>query len=78
MFNLRCFIACVLVFIPKIQSVHVIDRDGQKFLENILRYYGENQSISTENLDDLLLLISARRPESITEGNPLENQEVST
>lgn len=57
------------------QSVNVSYQDGQGFLENILRYYGENKSISTENLEDLLLLISARRPASITEENPLANQE---
>ncbi|XP_051237744.1 metal cation symporter ZIP8 [Dicentrarchus labrax] len=75
MFNLRCFIGCVLIFIPKSQSVRVVGGDGQGFLENILHFYGENSSITTENLDDLLLLISARRSESITEGNPLANKE---
>ncbi|KAM7376326.1 hypothetical protein PAMP_006067 [Pampus punctatissimus] len=71
----KCFISCVLVLVTTSHSVNVSDQDGQEFLENILRYYGENKSISTENLEDLLLLISARRPESITEENPLTNQE---
>lgn len=53
------------------------DLDGQRFLEKILRFYGENKTISTENLEDLLLLISARRSQSITEENPLEEVEVS-
>ncbi|XP_069017060.1 metal cation symporter ZIP8 [Embiotoca jacksoni] len=75
MFDPRCFITCVLVFITTAQSVNVVARDGQAFLENILHYYGENQSITTENLEDLLLLISARRSELITEQNPLENQD---
>lgn len=78
MLNLRCFIACVLLLISKSQSIRVIGAERQTFLDNILRYYGENKSISTEDLDDFLLLISARRPESITDNNPLANQEVST
>ncbi|XP_041810058.1 metal cation symporter ZIP8 [Chelmon rostratus] len=75
MLNLRCFIACVLLLISKSQSIRVIGAERQTFLDNILRYYGENKSISTEDLDDFLLLISARRPESITDNNPLANQE---
>ncbi|XP_037652670.1 metal cation symporter ZIP8 [Sebastes umbrosus] len=76
MLNFRCFIMCVLLcFIPQCQSLGVVDRDGLKFLENILRYYGKNNSISEENLGDLLLLISDRRYEAITEGNPLADQE---
>ncbi|XP_008299106.1 zinc transporter ZIP8 [Stegastes partitus] len=73
MFHLRCFI--VLAFLATSHSINVVERDGQDFLENILHYYGENKSITTENLDDLLLLISARRSELVTVGNPLENQE---
>ncbi|XP_026160047.1 zinc transporter ZIP8 [Mastacembelus armatus] len=75
MFNLRCFFTCVLAFVTTSQSINVIGRDGQKFLENILRYYGENKTISMENLEDLLLLVSDRRAESITEENPLANQD---
>ncbi|XP_034530228.1 metal cation symporter ZIP8 isoform X1 [Notolabrus celidotus] len=75
MWNLHVFITCLLLFISKCGSLNVTGQSGHGFLENILHYYGENKSISTENLEDLLLLISARRPESITEQNPLENQE---
>ncbi|XP_022606101.1 zinc transporter ZIP8-like [Seriola dumerili] len=75
MFNLRCFLTCLLAFITTSQSLHVTDGDGQRFLENILHFYGENSSISTGNLEDLLLLISARRSHSVTEENPLANQE---
>ncbi|XP_059209209.1 metal cation symporter ZIP8 [Centropristis striata] len=75
MFNLRCLIACVLVFISTSQSINVVHRDGQAFLQNILHYYGENDSIPTEHLSDLLLLISKRRSESVNEGNPLQDQE---
>ncbi|XP_026194862.1 zinc transporter ZIP8 [Anabas testudineus] len=75
MFNSRCFISCVLVFVSTSQSTRVTVGDERSFLENILRFYGENQTISTENLEDLLLLISARRPVSITEENPLEDEE---
>ncbi|XP_053290401.1 metal cation symporter ZIP8 isoform X2 [Pleuronectes platessa] len=48
---------------------------GLDFLEDILHFYGENASISTHDLKDLLLLISARRSESVFLHNPLENQE---
>lgn len=75
MWHFRCFIGCALVYIAASQSVNVSERDGQRFLESILRYYGENKSISTENLEDLLVLISARRPPSVTEENPLADQE---
>lgn len=75
MSNLTCLISCLLVFISQSHSLHVFERDGQRFLEDILRYYGQNNSISTEDLDHFLLLISARRSEEVTEENPLENQE---
>ncbi|CAJ1074598.1 metal cation symporter ZIP8 isoform X1 [Xyrichtys novacula] len=65
----------LLLLVSASQSVNVTDQSGHSFLEDILRYYGENKSISTENLEDLLLLISARRPASLTEHNPLENKE---
>ncbi|XP_060938555.1 metal cation symporter ZIP8 [Limanda limanda] len=48
---------------------------GLDFLQDILHFYGENASISTQDLKDLLLLISARRSESVFLHNPLENQE---
>ena len=76
MSNLTRLISCLLVFVSQSHSLHVSERDGQRFLEDILHYYGQNNSISTEDLDHFLLLISARRSEEITEGNPLENQEV--
>lgn len=75
MFSFGGFLACVLLLISKCESLRVIGAAGQASLDNILRFYGENSSISTEDLDNLLLLISARRPESITEDNPLVNQE---
>ncbi|XP_029900816.1 zinc transporter ZIP8 [Myripristis murdjan] len=73
--HFKCFLACALVLISKCQSIHVEERDGQGFLDNVLRYYGENKSISTSNLHSLVLLISARRPELIAEKNPLANLE---
>ncbi|XP_074547376.1 metal cation symporter ZIP8 [Halichoeres trimaculatus] len=75
MLNFSVFITGLLLFISACQSVSVSEQSGHSFLQNILRYYGENQSVSTENLEDLLLLISARRPAAITEHNPLEEQE---
>ncbi|KAG8013048.1 Zinc transporter ZIP8 [Nibea albiflora] len=58
-----CLLACLLVLVPNSQSKHVFGSDGLEFLENILHYYGENSSISTQDLNDLLLLIAARRSE---------------
>lgn len=71
MFNLGCLFLCLLSFITTCQC----DQDGHEFLQNILHFYGENSSITTDNLEDLLLLISARRSQLISEENPLENQE---
>ncbi|KAM4540601.1 metal cation symporter ZIP8 [Fundulus diaphanus] len=75
MFDAQWLPVCVLAFGALAQSVKVSERSGQEFLENILHYYGENSSITTEKLEDLLLLISARRSESIIEENPLEDKE---
>ncbi|XP_063353825.1 metal cation symporter ZIP8 [Pelmatolapia mariae] len=75
MLNLICFLTCVLAFITTSQSVRGNVTDGDAFLENIIHYYGENNSITTTNLEDLLLLISARRSDLINKGNPLEEQE---
>lgn len=78
MFNLKYFLSCVLFLILKPQSIHANQRDGREYLEDILHFYGENKSISTEKLSDLLLLISARRSQSVTVDNPLAGQEVNT
>ncbi|KAG7234598.1 hypothetical protein INR49_002227 [Caranx melampygus] len=80
MFNSRCLFTCVafLAFITTAQCVDAMAGDGQRFLQNILHFYGENASISTQHLEDLLLLISDRRSQSITEDNPLVNQECSS
>ncbi|XP_028293739.1 zinc transporter ZIP8 [Gouania willdenowi] len=77
MFSTGCFIitGLFLGFVAQSRCVTGIDRGGKGFLENILHFYGENSSISTDHLQDLLLLISHRRSQSVTEGNPLENQE---
>ncbi|XP_068195339.1 metal cation symporter ZIP8 [Antennarius striatus] len=75
MFHLRCLITCVLIFSSTSQSLRMIDREGTRFLENILLFYGENNSLSLENLDDFLLIISARRAEEVVnEENPLIDQ----
>ncbi|XP_068607820.1 metal cation symporter ZIP8 [Brachionichthys hirsutus] len=75
MFNLRYLIACVLSLSCCAQSLRTIDPDGHRFLENILLFYGENNSLSLDNLDDLLLIISARRSEEVVnEENPLIDQ----
>lgn len=72
--HLAYLVPCVLLFFSGSQSLDASGRDGQEFLENILRFFGENQTISTQNLEELLLLISERRSDSVTEENPLENQ----
>lgn len=65
-------ITCALLFISESRGTVAIDQDGKGFLNDIFRFYGENGSISTENLQNLLLLISARRPEFIVnDENPL-------
>lgn len=73
MFHLRCFI--IWAFIATCQSINAVAPEGQDFLEDILHYYGENKSISTDDLTDLLQLISVRRSDLVTVGNPLQNQE---
>ncbi|KAK9534253.1 hypothetical protein VZT92_009309 [Zoarces viviparus] len=73
MFRLISLVTCVLVCTPACVSHAAVD--GRVFLENILRYYGRNSSISMENLLDLLLVVSDRRPQAVSEGNPLADQE---
>lgn len=76
MLALRCVL--LLLLVPQCLALFSMKpQDGQKFLQDILKFYGQNRSISTENLEQLLLLISARRPQTITENNPLSDQEVS-
>ncbi|KAM6917053.1 metal cation symporter ZIP8 isoform 1-T1 [Lycodopsis pacificus] len=74
MFRFISLVTCVLVCTPESVSAHVAV-DGRVFLENILRYYGQNSSISMENLLDLLLVVSDTRPPAVSEGNPLADQE---
>lgn len=62
-----------LSFLLNLKSVAM--QEGQDYLENILLFFGQNETISTKNLEELLLLISARRLESLSEGNPLADQE---
>ncbi|KAM9842550.1 metal cation symporter ZIP8 [Aulostomus maculatus] len=69
------FFWCLVVLATAPPSLQARERSGHEFLENILKFYGENSSITTENLEDLLQIISARRAESVTENNPLESQE---
>ncbi|XP_069391677.1 metal cation symporter ZIP8 [Paralichthys olivaceus] len=72
MFHLGCFLT--LAFLSSSQSWRLTAGEGRNFLENILHFYGENSSISTQDLEDLLLLVSARRSESVFVDNPLANQ----
>ncbi|KAM4723652.1 metal cation symporter ZIP8 [Anableps anableps] len=75
MLDVKWLAACVLACSAVTHGVKVAERNGQEFLENVLHFYGENKSITTEKFEGLLLLMSARRPKSITEDNPLENKE---
>lgn len=66
----------LLLLLLLLSSSSATPQDGALFLENVLLFYGENSSISTGTLDDLLLLISARRSEEVSaKGNPLAQQE---
>ncbi|PWA29705.1 hypothetical protein CCH79_00007835 [Gambusia affinis] len=76
MCDVKWLAACALALTAVTHGVKVSGRNGQEFLENILHFYGENESITTAKLEDMLLLISARRSESISEGNPLEGKEM--
>ena len=51
---------------------------SQEFLQQILRFYGQQTNISLPDFEDLVGLMSARPPEELTEGNPLVNETVST
>ncbi|XP_037833633.1 metal cation symporter ZIP8 isoform X2 [Kryptolebias marmoratus] len=75
MFHLKWLITCGLTFIGASWCLKVTDQNGHVFLENILVYFGENKSVPINNLEDLLLIISARRSDLITKENPLEDQE---
>lgn len=82
MLRARCVLACALLaFVPAARgagrAAAATPADGLGFLENILHFYGENASISTRDLEDLLLLISARRSDTVEVDNPLANQEAS-
>ncbi|KAG7334224.1 hypothetical protein KOW79_002631 [Hemibagrus wyckioides] len=50
---------------------------GERFLRDVLSFYGENSSLSTTNLENFLNLITSRRaPASIdSQANPLRNAE---
>ncbi|XP_051772540.1 metal cation symporter ZIP8 [Ctenopharyngodon idella] len=48
----------------------------ERFLPNVLRFYGENGSLSTGNLENFLQLMTIRRAASVDdERNPLKNTE---
>ncbi|KAL0969549.1 hypothetical protein UPYG_G00228770 [Umbra pygmaea] len=71
----RCVVMLALLCVPGSNSEQV-DKNGQGFLQNILQFYGENNSISTAHLENFLFLMSMRRPEFILdEKNPLANSE---
>uniref|UniRef100_A0A3P9HD78 Solute carrier family 39 member 8 n=1 Tax=Oryzias latipes TaxID=8090 RepID=A0A3P9HD78_ORYLA len=75
MFCMQLLLSCALALAAQSARVGVPDGPGPEFLENILQFFGQNDSISTRNLENLLLLVSARRSELISEENPLEDQE---
>ncbi|CAL8274133.1 unnamed protein product [Merluccius merluccius] len=47
--------------------------ESQVFLDQILRFYRENSSITRPDFENLVHLTARGSPEEITEGNPLEN-----
>lgn len=49
----------------------------ESFLRNVLRFYSEENSLSTGNLENFLHLITSRRAASVDDdSNPLKNTEV--
>ncbi|XP_037551215.1 metal cation symporter ZIP8 [Nematolebias whitei] len=75
MFHVQCLFTVGLAFIGAARCLKVTPQDGLEFLENIFVFYGANKSVTTSNLEDLLLLISARRSDLITKENPLEDHQ---
>ncbi|XP_008311982.1 zinc transporter ZIP8 [Cynoglossus semilaevis] len=79
MFLRRCSPWCLLVLLSTLLQgagcTNTNSSHGDVFLENILKFYGENSFISTADLENLLLVISKRRSESVSEENPLADQE---
>ncbi|XP_067099382.1 metal cation symporter ZIP8 [Osmerus mordax] len=72
--NFKYIVACVLLFTSESRATDASEQDGKVFLEDILLFYGKNSSISTDNLQNFLQLISARRSELIVhDENPLVN-----
>lgn len=50
---------------------------GENFLQNVLGFYGEENSLSVGNLEKFLQLVTSRRAAAVEdEGNPLKNAEV--
>ncbi|XP_010877583.1 metal cation symporter ZIP8 [Esox lucius] len=73
--HFRWLLTSTLLFISS-NSEQVDDKKGSGFLEDILRFYGEKDTISTAHLENFLLLISTRRPAFIVdEENPLVHSE---
>lgn len=62
-----------LTFVINLKNVAT--QEGQEYLENIIHFFGKNETISTKQLEELLLLVSARRLENIVEDNPLSDQQ---
>lgn len=49
----------------------------ESFLQNILRFYGESDSLSTGNLENFLRLITSRSAASVDDdASPLRDREV--
>lgn len=49
----------------------------ESFLRNVLRFYSEENTLSTGNLENFLHLITSRRAASVDDdSNPLKNTEV--
>lgn len=56
---------------------HTYATPQKSSFEDVLRFYGEKDSLSTYNVKDFLHLITTRRSQSVdNEDNPLKNSEV--
>ncbi|XP_056151937.1 metal cation symporter ZIP8 [Lampris incognitus] len=75
---LRYLLACAVLLASGSQGRAADRGDVRGYSHNLLRYFGDNASISTQDLENLMHLIAARRPESVTEDNPLAGLECAS
>ncbi|KAL2099256.1 hypothetical protein ACEWY4_005736 [Coilia grayii] len=66
----------VILFVVVSNQYYADATPQSHFLQDLLRFYGKNESLSTDDMKHFLNLITTRRPQSIdNEDNPLQNSE---